>query len=102
MKIDQTHGSTIADAALHKVVEDGESCSIECAVEIVVQQELPADWNTEGIEPSVSHEMLHLVNASLAWSCCAGDGTVARGVATEVKTGNVDSGILDDLGGAGL
>lgn len=52
---------------MYEPVISGEVRGIKCATEIVVDEVLPGDWQAEGIEPVIGHEVLHLCYPVGAW-----------------------------------
>ena len=67
---------------------------IEGATKVIVQKELPSNWDPEGVKPVVVDKVLHLVDTSLSWVydtrrlACPIDG------AAEVETCNLSPGSL--------
>jgi hypothetical protein len=54
------------EAALDLLVIRVPVVGVEGAAEVVVQEELPSDWDAEGVQAVVFGEVLHLVDADLA------------------------------------
>lgn len=79
-------------AALNLPVIGGEVVGVESTTEIVVEQELPADGDSECVQTVISGKMLHLVDASLTWvdytSCLA----CSIDSATEIESSNLSNG----------
>lgn len=87
--VDNAEGSAGGQAVLDLLVVDSPVGGAEGAADLVVDEELPADGDTEGVEAIVLDEVVHLVEAVLA-GCEAGARVAsAIGAAAEVQTGNL-------------
>lgn len=93
VNVDNAHGSTGSQAVLDLGVEDAPVLGVESAAD-GVDEVLPADRNTEGVESVIVDEVLHLVKTGLAGDL-VGVGACAVSAAAEVKTGDVDTSVLD-------
>lgn len=88
------------EAGLHKVVVFREVRVDQRSAKDVVSEELPANRQTEGVETIVLNEMIHLSFAVVAivfeqwWPSC-GCLAVTIGVAAKVKSGDIDSIVLE-------
>jgi len=64
--VDDAERCAGVQATLDQLVVRGPVVGIEGAAKVVVEQELPSDWNAEGIQAIVSDEMLYLIDANLS------------------------------------
>ena len=87
--VDNAEGSAGGQAVLDLLIVDGPVGGAEGAADLVVDEELPADGDTEGVEAVVLDEVVHLVEAVLAG--CEAGARVASAIsaAAEVETGNL-------------
>jgi hypothetical protein len=77
----------------HLLVVLGEEARVEGAAEVLVDEVLPADGETEGVELVVLDEVVHLgLTGGSRVDEAAGGSTV--GVHTEIEASDVDTGVL--------
>lgn len=96
MDVDNAESSAGGQAVLDLLVVDSPVGGAEGTANLVVDEELPADGDTEGVEAVVLDEVVHLVEAILAG--CEALGTVASAIsaAAEVETGNLCAMLVID------
>jgi hypothetical protein len=87
--VDNAERSAGGQAVLDLLVVDGPVGGAEGAADLVVDEELPADGDAEGVEAVVLDEVVHLVETVLVG--CKARATVASaiGTAAEVETGDL-------------
>lgn len=56
-----TEGCAGIQTALDQGVVVGEVCRVQGTAEVVVHEVLPGDWETEGVEAILLHEVIHLL-----------------------------------------
>lgn len=96
MDVDNAEGSAGGQAVLDLLVVDSPVSGAEGTADLVVDEELPADGDTEGVEAVVLDEVVHLVEAVLAG--CEAGARVASAISTaaEVETGNLCAVLVID------
>lgn len=87
--VDDAKRSAGVKTALNLGVVGVPVVGVEGATEVVVEEELPADRNAEGVHSRILVEVVHLVDARLAWvyNTSRLAGTVDG--AAEVETGDL-------------
>ena len=87
--VDNTESSAGGQAVLDLLVVDSPVGGAEGTADLVVDEELPADGDTEGVETVILDEVVHLVEAVLAG--CEAGARVASAIsaAAEVETGDL-------------
>lgn len=83
--VDDAHLGTRAQAALHQIIVGGEVRGVEGTAQVVVDEVLPRDWQTESVEAVVGDEVVHLVDAGLAGWVGGGEGACSVCAAAEVE-----------------
>ena len=96
MNVNDTSSSTGIDASLDKVVIFLKVSFIQIGTKHIVSQELPPDWQTEGVETIILHEMVHLALAVVTIVFqerrpSSGSLAVSVGVAAKIETSNVNT-----------
>ena len=76
-------------ATLDLLVVRGPIVGVQCASEVVVEQELPSDRNAEGVQAVVFSKVLHLIDTDLAGIDDATGLAGSIDCAAEVKAGNL-------------
>lgn len=87
--VDNAESSAGGQAVLDLLVVDGPVGGAEGAANLVVDEELPADGNTEGVESVVLDEVVHLVEAILAGLEAGATVAGTISAAAEVETGDL-------------
>ena len=87
--VDNAESGAGGQAVLDLLIVDGPVGGAEGTADLVVDEELPADGDTEGVEAVVLDEVVHLVEAVLAG--CEAGARVASAIsaAAEVETGDL-------------
>lgn len=70
--------------------------AVQCAAKVVVEQELPAYWQTESIKSIILDEVVHLADSSALLDDVvrlvrSGQGTLSVNGASKVESGDVDT-----------
>lgn len=92
--VDNAKSSACGQAVLDLLVVDGPVGGAEGAADLVVDEELPADGDTEGVEAVVLDEVVHLVKAILAGRKAGARVASAISAAAEVETGNLCAALV--------
>jgi hypothetical protein len=103
VKVENTQRCTRLQASLHEAIVLGEVVRIKCSTKLVVEQELPAYWETERVETVVLNEMVHLSKRSAATDDVVGlvrarQGAFAVDCASKVEPGDVHTCVLNLCG----
>lgn len=87
-------------AALHEGIVVAEVCGVEGAAEDAIDEVLPGDWEAEGVEAVLLHEVVHLLEGgAVGYDVQCGVEVAGAGdVAAEVEAGHVDAAIFDVAG----
>jgi hypothetical protein len=104
VNIEDTQRRTGVQAPLDEAIVLCEVVPVQGTTELVVEQELPAHRKTENVERVVLDKVVHLCECSATTDDVvrlvrSGQGAFAIDRASEIETGDVDTGILD-LGAA--
>ena len=67
MDVDDTHCGASIQTALYELVICSEIGAVQRSAELIVDEVLPGDWETEGIQSVVGYEVLHLCVAIGWW-----------------------------------
>lgn len=91
LHINHAHCCASANAALDQLVVCGQVGWIQCSSKLVVDEELPRDGKSEGVQAIIIDEMLHLLDAISVRRDVEGVGSVASAIdsAAKVKSSNV-------------
>ena len=87
--VDNAERSAGGQAVLDLFVVDGPVGGAEGAADLVVDEELPANGDTEGVEAVVLDEVVHLVEAVLVGGEAGAAVASTIGTAAEVETGDL-------------
>ena len=87
--VDNAESSAGGQAVLDLGVVDSPVGGAKGAADRLVDEELPADGDTEGVEAVVRDEVVHLVEAILAGSLAGARAASAISAAAEVETGDL-------------
>ena len=94
--VDNAESCAGGQAVLDLLVVDSPVGGAEGAADLVVDEELPADGDAEGVEAVVLDEVVHLVEAILAGRKAGARVASAISAATEVKTGDLCAALAID------
>lgn len=95
--VNNAESSACGQAVLDLLVVDSPVGGAESAADLVVDEELPADGDAEGVEAVVLDEVVHLVKAVLAGCEAGARAASAISAAAEVETGDLCDVLAIDL-----